>query len=73
MKPKLARTPSPETSEQLRNRSAPVFCTARVGGRSPFHMKWKPISGVEPRGSLLLNAVTDLERMIEQTLDAEKK
>jgi hypothetical protein len=36
-------------------------------------MKWKPISGVEPRGSLLLNAVTDLERMIEQTLDAEKK
>jgi hypothetical protein len=42
-------------------------------GRSPFHMKWKPISGVVPRGSLLLNAVTDLERMIEQTLDAEKK
>jgi hypothetical protein len=27
--------------------------------------------GVAPRGSLLLNAVTDLERMIEQTLKAE--
>jgi hypothetical protein len=31
------------------------------------------MSGVAPRGSLLLNALADLERMIEQTLDAEKK
>jgi hypothetical protein len=31
------------------------------------------MSGVAPRGSLPPNAVTDLEGMIEQTLDAEKK
>jgi hypothetical protein len=40
---------------------------ARRGAFALSH-EWKPMSGVAPRRSLLLNAVTDLERMIEQTL-----
>jgi hypothetical protein len=59
-----------EAGAIARSRASRSLGPARARGVRPFNES-KP-SGAAPRGSLSLKAVTDLERMIEQSLDAKK-